>query len=44
MSWEGRFQPIQRGHVAYVTLLLGCARHLWSFVVENVDRVRVRVS
>ena len=33
--WEGRFQPIHRGHVAYVRLLLGYACHLWIFVVEN---------
>ncbi len=43
--WEGRFQPIHRGHVAYVSLLLGYARHLWIFVVENevsTDVVRDR--
>ncbi len=33
--WEGRFQPIHRGHLAYVKLLLTYAEHLWIFVVEN---------
>jgi hypothetical protein len=33
--WEGRFQPIHRGHVALVRLLLGQVDHLWIFVVEN---------
>lgn len=33
--WEGRFQPIHRGHVEYVRRLIGCARHVWIFVVEN---------
>jgi hypothetical protein len=33
--WEGRFQPIHRGHVEYVRLLLEQARRLWVFVVEN---------
>jgi hypothetical protein len=33
--WEGRFQPIHRGHVAYIELLLEQARHLWIFLVEN---------
>ena len=33
--WEGRFQPIHRGHVEYVRTLLQSANHLWIFVVEN---------
>ena len=33
--WEGRFQPIHRGHVAYIEMLLEQARHLWIFLVEN---------
>ncbi len=33
--WEGRFQPIHRGHVAYVELLLERCEHVWIFVVEN---------
>lgn len=33
--WEGRFQPIHRGHVAYIELLLERAEHLWIFLVEN---------
>lgn len=33
--WEGRFQPIHRGHVAYVQLLLERCERLWIFVVEN---------
>lgn len=32
---EGRFQPIHKGHVEYVRLLLNQAQHLWIFVVEN---------
>jgi hypothetical protein len=33
--WEGRFQPIHRGHIAYVELLLERCEQLWIFVVEN---------
>jgi len=33
--WEGRFQPIHLGHVAYVRKLLEYAKHLLVFVVEN---------
>ncbi len=33
--WEGRFQPIHKGHVSYVGKLLERAHHLWIFVVEN---------
>ena len=33
--WEGRFQPIHKGHVEYVKTLLQYARHVWVFVVEN---------
>jgi cytidylyltransferase-like protein len=33
--WEGRFQPIHRGHIAYVSLLLERCERLWIFVVEN---------
>lgn len=33
--WEGRFQPVHRGHVAYVKMLLDYAKHVWIFVVEN---------
>lgn len=33
--WEGRFQPIHRGHVAYIRTLLGYGRHLTLFVVDN---------
>jgi hypothetical protein len=33
--WEGRFQPIHRGHVSYVELLLQRCERLWIFVVEN---------
>lgn len=33
--WEGRFQPIHRGHVEYVRLLLDYGQHVWIFVVEN---------
>lgn len=33
--WEGRFQPIHRGHVAYVERLLGRGQAVWVFVVAN---------
>lgn len=33
--WEGRFQPIHRGHVRYVERLLESAENLWIFVVAN---------
>lgn len=33
--WEGRYQPIHRGHVAYIEKLLEHAEHLWIFVVAN---------
>jgi len=33
--WEGRYQPIHRGHLAYIAALLEQAQHLWLFVVIN---------
>ena len=33
--WEGRFQPIHLGHVAYVRRLLEHAERVWVFVVDN---------
>lgn len=33
--WEGRFQPIHRGHVAYVRELMKHAERVWVFVVDN---------
>lgn len=33
--WEGRFQPIHRGHLRYVELLLERCERVWIFVVEN---------
>ena len=33
--WEGRYQPIHKGHLAYIKLLLRHAEHLTIFVVEN---------
>jgi hypothetical protein len=33
--WEGRFQPIHLGHLAYVGLLLERAQHVWLWVVAN---------
>jgi hypothetical protein len=33
--WEGRYQPIHRGHLAYISTLLEHAEHLWLFVVLN---------
>jgi cytidylyltransferase-like protein len=33
--WEGRYQPIHRGHLAYIEMLLERAQHLWLFVVLN---------
>ncbi len=33
--WEGRYQPIHRGHLAYIAALLERAEHLWLFVVIN---------
>jgi hypothetical protein len=33
--WEGRYQPIHRGHLAYIQMLLERAEHLWLFVVMN---------
>jgi hypothetical protein len=33
--WEGRFQPIHRGHVAYIDLLLRRGRELWIYVVAD---------
>ena len=33
--WEGRFQPIHKGHLAYIELLLTKSETLWLYVVEN---------
>lgn len=33
--WEGRYQPIHRGHLAYIERLLESARHVLLFVVMN---------
>jgi hypothetical protein len=33
--WEGRFQPMHRGHIAYVKMLLTYGEHVWIFVVDN---------
>lgn len=33
--WEGRFQPIHLGHLAYIKLLLEQADHVWIIVVFN---------
>ncbi len=33
--WEGRYQPIHRGHVAYVQRLLRSAERVWIVVVAN---------
>jgi hypothetical protein len=33
--WEGRFQPIHRGHISYIDLLLRYRKKLWIFVVAN---------
>ena len=33
--WEGRYQPIHRGHVAYVRRLLRSAERVWIVVVAN---------
>lgn len=33
--WEGRFQPIHRGHVAYIDLLLQRGKRIWIYVVAD---------
>jgi cytidyltransferase-like protein len=33
--WEGRFQPIHKGHISYIRTLLEYGEHLWIFVVDN---------
>lgn len=40
--WEGRFQPMHRGHVAYIRCLLGEAETVWVHVniSETSDRAR----
>lgn len=41
--WEGRFQPIHKGHLAYIEQLLGRSEQLWIFVVENETSTTARV-
>lgn len=33
--WEGRFQPVHRGHLSYMNLLLEKAKHLWIVMINN---------
>lgn len=33
--WEGRFQPIHRGHIEYIRELLSYGEHIWLIVLEN---------
>ncbi|MCC7142438.1 MAG: hypothetical protein IT349_10085 [Candidatus Eisenbacteria bacterium] len=33
--WEGRFQPIHRGHLAYIRELLAYGERVWLYVVAN---------
>ncbi len=33
--WEGRFQPIHKGHLAYIKILLSKSKNLWIYVVDN---------
>jgi hypothetical protein len=33
--WEGRFQPVHIGHLAYIKELLIYADHIWLVVLEN---------
>jgi phosphopantetheine adenylyltransferase len=40
--WEGRFQPVHRGHVAYIKTLLSYGHHVLIFVVDNEISTEVR--
>lgn len=40
--WEGRFQPIHRGHVAYIELLLQRAEKVWIYVVADETSADLR--
>ena len=42
--WEGRFQPIHRGHLAYIELLLERADHVWLVVVFNETSAETRIA
>jgi nicotinic acid mononucleotide adenylyltransferase len=42
--WEGRFQPIHRGHVAFVGRLLDLAETVWVHVNVNETSDRARRS
>ncbi len=33
--WEGRFQPIHKGHLAYIEKLLSYGEHVWIYMVHN---------
>lgn len=33
--WEGRYQPIHKGHVSYIQELLKYAERVWIFIVAN---------
>ena len=35
LIWEGRFQPIHRGHVAYIRKLVAMGQRVWIVVVNN---------
>ncbi|NVJ10637.1 adenylyltransferase/cytidyltransferase family protein [Myxococcus sp. AM001] len=39
--WEGRFQPVHRGHLAYMRRLLELGERLWLFVVANETSAEV---
>jgi cytidyltransferase-like protein len=42
--WEGRYQPIHRGHVAYIERLLEHADHVWIVVVANETSAELGLS
>jgi hypothetical protein len=33
--WEGRFQPIHRGHIAYIQTILEYSERVWIYIVDN---------
>ena len=33
--WEGRFQPIQKGHISYIRRLLSYGSPVWIYLVDN---------
>lgn len=39
--WEGRYQPLHRGHLAYMERLLKMGEHVWIWVVANEQSTEV---